>query len=348
MCPHRQRPPDDMRQQATVVPCSAGRGAAKFTPIYSGLCIFYGVFTSDLRYSRRILGFFLPTFGRISRDFGPKMDEIGVIWGTRRQLCDICQQTNGLPCGTVLNWPLAAPAPAPGCRANFIRVRFISVACDCSRGKCPAWYMAVRAFSRSLGVYGICTEMYGFCTVFVRFCTEKRRKTGKNGHVRASTGERQGAGCTPRRAPGLQADPEFGERWQIALDTGGGQPGRRAAAPRRVAMVAEVVAVAGVRAGPVAAAPGLIRKRREAPPCGVPRPQGLAFAYESIAPTDFPVPTGSSHRAPAREPVSDIRRRIPEWGDCQPLLPQSQTRRQSRINDGPLHWQQDVLQGDAL
>ena len=97
-------------------------------------------------------------------------------------------------------------------------LRFIPVACDRSQGKYPARYMAVRAFSRSLGVYGICTDLYGFCTVFVRFCTEKRRKTGKNGHVRAAQGSARRP-LHPRRAPGLQADPEFGERWQIALDT---------------------------------------------------------------------------------------------------------------------------------
>ena len=191
MCPHRQRPPDDRRQQANGRPCSAGRGAAKFTPIYCIHAYFMGCLPgiySVKRYSRRILGFFCRNSARFSRCFGPQMGQIGVICRRARQLCDICQQTNGRPCGTVLNWPLAAPAPAPGCRATFIRVRFIPVACDRSQGKCPARYMAVRAFSRSLGVYGICTEMYGFCTVFVRFCPEKRRKTGKNRHVRAAQG----------------------------------------------------------------------------------------------------------------------------------------------------------------
>ena len=81
MCPHRQRPPDDRRQQANGRPCSAGRGAAKFTPIYSGPCIFYGVFTSDLRYSRRILGVFCRNSAGFRANFGPKMDEIGVICG---------------------------------------------------------------------------------------------------------------------------------------------------------------------------------------------------------------------------------------------------------------------------
>ena len=123
---HRRQPPDDMRQQANGRPCSSGRGAAKFTPIYSYLCIFYGVFTGYLLGSTvfaAYFGVFLPKFGRFSRDFGPQMGRNWRDLSTRRQLCDICQQTNGRPCGNVLKSPpapVAAPAPGPGCRAKFI------------------------------------------------------------------------------------------------------------------------------------------------------------------------------------------------------------------------------------
>ena len=67
------------RTVVRVLRVAAQRNLLRFTPIHAyfmgclpGIC-------SDLRYSRRILGFFCRNSARFSRDFGPQMHEIRVI-----------------------------------------------------------------------------------------------------------------------------------------------------------------------------------------------------------------------------------------------------------------------------
>ena len=69
-----------------------------FAPLYGpfagcllGFTVFMGVFWRICRFFRRHLDGFLAGNGRKWRDLT-----------TRRQIYDICQQTNGQPCGTVL------------------------------------------------------------------------------------------------------------------------------------------------------------------------------------------------------------------------------------------------------
>ena len=175
------------RTAVRVLGVAARRNLLRYTQVYAKFMGCLPEFTVFAAY----FWVFLRKFGRFSRDFGPQMSPNWRDLATRRQLCDMCQQTNGRPCGTVLK----SPAGTGACRGFYSQMRLIAVACERSRGKYPARYMVVRTSSRALGVYGICTDLYGFCTVFVRFCTEKRRKTGKNRPVRAAQ----------RGAPGIRA-----------------------------------------------------------------------------------------------------------------------------------------------
>ena len=199
---HRRRPPDDMRQQANGRPCSWGRGAAKFTPIYSYLCIFYGAFTGYLLGSvvfAAYFGVFLPKFGPFFARFWSANARNSRDLSTRRQLCDMCQQTNGRPCGTFLEIPRRFRGVARILFANALHSgRLRALAGQISRAVCSC----PRVFAR-VGVHGFCTEMYGFCTVSVRFCTEKRRKTGQKRPRESRTGGRR-ASALPHRTPGLQ------------------------------------------------------------------------------------------------------------------------------------------------
>ena len=173
---HRRRPRDDMRQQANGRPCSSGRGAAKFTPIYSYLCLFCGVFTGYLlgyTVFAAYFGVLLPKFGRFLARFWSANARNSRDLSTHTQLCDICQQTNGRPCGNVLKSFAGAGVP----REFYSQTSFIPVACDRSRGKYLPGYIVVRASSRAgWGVrilYGNVRFLYGFCTVFM----EKRTDT---------------------------------------------------------------------------------------------------------------------------------------------------------------------------
>ena len=214
----------------------AQRNLLRFTRIHTYFMGCLPGIYSVKRYSRRILGFFCRNSARFSRYFGPQMSQIGVICQTHTQLCDICQQTNGRPCGTVLDWPLAAPAPTPGaCRVFYSQMRFIPVACDRSQGEYPARYMAVRAFWRSLGVYGICTEMYGFCTFLYGFARKSGEKRAKSAHE-SRTGERQAPRCTLAARQGCRPAAARGRRgggrsWPDDRRQGSGAAGRRI--PRR-------------------------------------------------------------------------------------------------------------------
>ena len=147
---HRRQPPDDMRQQANGRPCSSGRGAAKFTPIYSYLCIFCGGFTGYLlgyTVFAAYFGVFLPKFGRFLARFWSANARNSRDLSTHTQLCDICQQTNGRPCGNVLK----SLAGAGGCtrpgsgvsREIHSQTRFIPVACEHSRDICRNLYRTV-------------------------------------------------------------------------------------------------------------------------------------------------------------------------------------------------------------
>ena len=172
------------RTVVRVLRVAAQRNLLRFTPIHAYFMGCLPGIYSDLRYSRRILGFFCRNSAGFSRYFGPQMGEIRVI--CRRAANFVTCVNRRTVVRAVLS--LKSPAGAGVSREFYSQMRFIPVACDRSQGKYPARYIAVRASSRALG----CTEFVRKCTVSVRFLYGFARKSGekqdKIGPVRAAQG----------------------------------------------------------------------------------------------------------------------------------------------------------------